>query len=158
MPGVSTLQAETDATVDEALMIEALVLHAVNHPRILGLVGMCTVHASDQPSFYLARSHVYGVLFVSMASHQYAVVTLVRALTIPTHAIHTTPHTGTDALPFLVLTEPMVNGDLRAYLRACRPSQPAPDRKAVLTLLDVIVMIERVCAALVRCLPRGLRF
>jgi serine/threonine protein kinase len=85
----------TDATIDEALFIEALVLQAVYHPNVLKLVGICT-----------------------------------------------------DALPFLVLTELMVNGDLKSYLRLCRPTEPAATRKAVLTLLDAIVIVEKVCSAM----------
>eukprot|EP00729_Bicosta_minor_P000843 gene843-7315_t len=38
----SRLPGETDATVDEALLVEALVLHSLSHPHILGLVGICT--------------------------------------------------------------------------------------------------------------------
>jgi hypothetical protein len=89
----SRLPAETDATVDEALFIEALVLHSVHHPHILGLVGFCT-----------------------------------------------------DTLPFLVVTELMVNGDLKQYLRACRPT--VVDRSVVLTLLDAILIMERMAKAL----------
>jgi hypothetical protein len=89
----SRLPTENDATVDEALLIEALVMHSLHHPYVLGLVGVCTT-----------------------------------------------------ALPFLVATELMVNGDLKSYLRACRPSQPKP--KASLVLLDAILVAERVCAAL----------
>jgi hypothetical protein len=87
------LPNETDASVDEALLIEGLVLHAVHHPRVLGLVGVSTTR-----------------------------------------------------LPFMIITELMVNGDLKAYLRACRPEQPNP--KATLTVLEVIVIVERIGAAL----------
>lgn len=89
----SRLPAEVDATVDEALLIEALVLHSLRHKHVLGLVGICTT-----------------------------------------------------ALPFLVATELMVNGDLKSFLRGSRPSQPKP--KALICLLDVIVIIERVASAL----------
>ena len=84
---------ESDPTIDEALLVESLVLHALEHPHILGLVGICTT-----------------------------------------------------TLPFYMVTELMVNGDLKTYLRACRPSQPRP--RAVLTLLDIITIIERICKAL----------
>ena len=84
---------EDDPAVDEALLIEALVLHALEHPAVLGLVGI-----------------------------------------------------STHAMPFLVATELMVNGDLKTYLRACRPSQPHP--KAKLTLLDIAIMVEKIAAAL----------
>jgi len=86
---------ETDATIDEALFIEGLVLHAVQHKHILALFGTCTA-----------------------------------------------------SLPFLLVTELMVNGDLKTFLRMCRPSEPEASRKAVLTLLDMMEMIERVCGAL----------
>jgi serine/threonine protein kinase len=36
------LPRERDATVDEALCTEGLVLHAVQHPNILKLIGICT--------------------------------------------------------------------------------------------------------------------
>jgi serine/threonine protein kinase len=86
---------ETDATIDEALCTEGLVLHAVQHPNILKLVGICT-----------------------------------------------------DSLPFLIVTELMSNGDLKSYLRLCRPTEPEATRKAVLTLLDISVIIEKVCSAM----------
>jgi hypothetical protein len=83
----------TDPTVDEALLIEALVLHALDHPSILKLIGICATK-----------------------------------------------------LPFMVVTELMCNGDLKSYLRQCRPTLPKP--KAVLTLLDVIVILEKITSAL----------
>jgi hypothetical protein len=90
----SRLMRETDATIDKALFIEGLVLHAVHHPNILTLLGVCT-----------------------------------------------------DTLPFLLITELMVNGDLKSYLRACRPAEEI-NQKAKLTLLDIIVMMEAVCTGL----------
>lgn len=84
---------ESDPAVDEALLVEALVLHALKHPALLGLVGI-----------------------------------------------------STQVMPFLVATELMVNGDLKSYLRACRPSQPKP--KAKLTLLDVSIIVEKIASAL----------
>ena len=89
----SRLPLETDVTVDEALLVEALVLHGLKHNSILALVG-----------------------------------------------VHTT------STPFLILTEFMPNGDLKSFLRACRPSQPKP--KAAITLLDVALMTERIASAL----------
>lgn len=87
------LPLEMDVTVDEALLVEALVLNALKHDNILGLVG---VHTSS--------------------------------------------------VPFLALTEYMPNGDLKSFLRACRPSQPKP--KAAITLLDVALMTEKISSAL----------
>lgn len=89
----SRLPTEDDATVDEALLVEALVLHSLKHRHILRLVGICT-----------------------------------------------------STLPVLIATELMVNGDLKSYLRASRPSQPNP--KALVCLLDVAVILERVASAL----------
>ena len=89
----SRLPEETDATVDEALLAEALVLHSLKHEHILEMIGICTT-----------------------------------------------------SMPFLVATERMANGDLKSYLRACRPSQPKP--KASLTLYDVSLIAERIAQAL----------
>lgn len=89
----SRLAGETDPAVDEALLVEALVLHALKHDHILGLVGI-----------------------------------------------------STSKLPFLVATEHMVNGDLKTYLRACRPTQE--NAKARITLLDVSMIAERIAKAL----------
>lgn len=52
----------------------------------------------------------------------------------------------TSTLPFLIATELMVNGDLKSYLRASRPSQPKP--KALICVLDVAVILERIASAL----------
>eukprot|EP00729_Bicosta_minor_P009053 gene9053-11123_t len=89
----SRLEGEVDPTVDEALLIEALVLHSLKHEHILKLVGISTA-----------------------------------------------------SMPFLIVTEMMVNGDLKTFLRACRPTQPKP--KAKLTLLDIAVIVERIAGAL----------
>ena len=89
----SRLPGESDPTVDEALLIEALVLHSLKHKYILGLVGISST-----------------------------------------------------TMPFLLVTEMMQNGDLKTYLRACRPSQPKP--KAKLTLLDVATIVNHIARAL----------
>jgi serine/threonine protein kinase len=91
----SRLPHETDATIDKALCTEGLLLHAVQHPNILKLIGICT-----------------------------------------------------DSLPFLIVTELMSNGDLKSYLRLCRPTEPVATRKAALTLLDIILIVEKVCSAM----------
>ena len=53
----------------------------------------------------------------------------------------------TRKIPFLMVTEYMQSGDLKTWLRACRSSH-RPKPKAVLTLLDVCTVAERMANAL----------
>lgn len=52
----------------------------------------------------------------------------------------------TRQLPFMVCTELMAGGDLKMFLRACRPAKQ--NRRATLTLLDIATMGERVGVAM----------
>ena len=54
----SRLAEETDRTVDEALLIEALVLHSLKHPHILGLAQRRTVHERGPDFVVLPHRHL----------------------------------------------------------------------------------------------------
>jgi serine/threonine protein kinase len=55
-------------------------------------------------------------------------------------------HIVSYTLPAMLCLEYMANGDLKSYLRACRPSLPQP--KQVLTEADFFSILQGVCDAL----------